>query len=279
MTRADFFREMYEKYTAKIPDRKAFLKRIGIENEEISVTREGLDKLQFAFLCSVPFENLDIYDYGVQFDFGIEELYEKIVVQRRGGYCFELNALFTALLEELGFDVYSVGVRIALNKFDNHYPPISHRAAIVTFDGIRYFTDVGFGMSLSPATSLCIDDHSMQTIRGETFSVEDLPHNNKLIILHGKEGPTELFAFSPDPFNILDFMTYNTTIQATGFREKRIVNLRKPDGTISVDGTILRETTNGLKVETPLVMPLSVNTVLKDRFGMILKTPLKENEG
>ena len=275
MSKVEFYRQMHAKYTAKLPDLDAFLRRIGVDREDISLTKEGLDMLQFAHLCSVPFENLDIVDYDVKLDYGIEELFEKIVRQRRGGYCFELNSLYTALLLELGFEVYAVGARVAMNKSGDIYPPIAHRAAIVIIDGKRYYTDVGFGLSISPGMSICIEDCEKQVILGETFSVEDRPYNNKLLIRHTDEGPTELFLFVPDPFNLLDFMTYNTTVQAIDFREKRMVNLRKPGGSISIDGNILRRTKNGQKHETILETAESANKALTEEFGMILTTPVK----
>ena len=269
----DFFQKMYGKYFAQLPDKEAYLKRIGLEGVSIPLTREGLDRLQFAHLCAVPFENLDIFDYDVKVDFGIEEMFDKVVTRRRGGYCFELNAIYMALVEAVGFEVYPVGVRILMGG-RSFQPAIAHRAAIVVIDGKRYFTDVGFGMTNAPGISICVDDYEEQDIQGDVFTVEDRPYNNKMILRHTEEGPSDLFMFVPDPFNILDFISFNTTIQATGFRAKRMSNLRMPGGSISVDGDIFRRTENKKRTETPIPVAEDAMRVLTEEFNMILTEPL-----
>ncbi|MCL2228106.1 MAG: arylamine N-acetyltransferase, partial [Oscillospiraceae bacterium] len=229
-----FYGQMYGKYLEDVPDKEAYLERIGLKGAQIPLTKEGLDKLQWAQLRHVPFENVDIYDYGVHVDFGIAELFEKIVVHKRGGYCYELNSLFMALLKGLGFEVFPIGVRIIMGGNDDYIPAISHRGSIVTIDGKRYFADVGFGMTNAPGASICIDDYDRQDIRGQAFTVEDRPYNNKMIIMQTEAGPSNLFRFVPEPFQIADFVTYNTFMAMTGWRAKRIANLRTDAGAISV---------------------------------------------
>ena len=271
----EFFEQMYGKYFAKLPDKEAYLERIGLCNEEIPLTKEGLDRLQFAHLCAVPFENLDLFDYDLNVDFGIVEMFDKVVTRRRGGYCFELNAIYMALLEAIGFEVHPAGVRILMGG-KNFIPAISHRASIVTIGGKRYYSDVGFGTTSAPGISICIDDYGEQDIMGAVHTVEDMPYNNKVIVQHTDEGPSDLFMFVPDPFNVLDFVSFNTTIQIAGFRAKRMVNLRRPDGSISVDGDILRRTENGVRTESPLPAAEDAFRVLTEEFGMILTQPLSD---
>ena len=269
----DFFQKMYGKYFEALPDKEAYLKRIGLEGEGIPLTKAGLDRLQFAHLCAVPFENLDIFDYDVKVDFGIVELYDKVVTRRRGGDCFELNSIYMALLEAVGFEVWPVGVRIVMGR-SGFLPAIAHRASIITIGGKRYYSDVGFGMTNAPGISICIDDSGEQDVQGDIFTVEDRPYNNKMIIRHADDGAADLFMFVPDPFNVLDFITYNTTMQQTGFRAKRISNLRMHGGSISVDGDIFRRTVNGERTETPIPSPEDAMRVLKEEFGMLLTEPL-----
>ena len=271
----DFFQRMYGKYFEPLPDKDAYLKRIGLEDGDIPLTKEGLDRIQFAHLCNVPFENIDLYDYDGNVDFGTAEMYDKVVTRRRGGYCFELNAIYMALLEAVGFEVHPVGTRIMMGG-RTFIPAIAHRATIVTIDGKRHYSDVGFGMTNAPGIAVCIDDPGEQDIRGDIYTVEDRPYNNKVIIRHTDEGPSEMFMFVPDQFNVLDFISYNTTIQATGFRAKRISNLRTPEGSISVDGDIFRRTVNGERTETPLSDPEEALRVLTEVFGMVLTEPLWE---
>ena len=267
------FNQRFGKYLAALPDKDAYLKHIGLDGEEIPLTKEGLDKVQFAHLCAVPFENIDLFDYDIKVDFGIEEMFDKVITRHRGGYCFELNAIYMALLEAIGFEVYPIGVRIIMGR-DGPPNAISHRASIIMFDGKRYFSDVGFGMTNAPGGAICVDDYGEQNIRGDIFTVEDRPYNHKMIVRHTESGPSNLFMFVPDPFNIPDFVTYNTVMAATGFRVKRIANLRTPGGSISVDGDIFRRTENEVRTETPIETAEEAFRILTEEFGMILSEPL-----
>ena len=84
-------------------DVKKYLERIGIgDSVNLMPSYELLKLLQLSHLYSVPYENLDIIK-GVPLCSDIQKVYEKVVLGRRGGWCFELNALFAKLLRELGF--------------------------------------------------------------------------------------------------------------------------------------------------------------------------------
>lgn len=73
----------------------------------------------------------------------VEALYERIVVNRRGGYCFEHNALLFEILRELGFEVELYLGRVIYNQ-DTH-PALTHRISLLSWQGQRYLVDVGFG--------------------------------------------------------------------------------------------------------------------------------------
>lgn len=72
-----------------------------------------------------------------------EALIDRIVVRRRGGYCFEQNGLLFEMLAELGFDVTLYLARIVFNR-DGH-PALTHRITVVSLDGADWLVDVGFG--------------------------------------------------------------------------------------------------------------------------------------
>ena len=85
-----------------------YLARIGLAGP-LSPSAENLAAIQWAHLHTVPFENLDIVSLGRTLSLAIEDLYQKIVIEHRGGYCFELNGLLAVLLESLGFDIARKG--------------------------------------------------------------------------------------------------------------------------------------------------------------------------
>lgn len=121
---------------------RSYLHRIGLESP-VSLDFHGLSKLLYAQLTHVPFENLDIWNSGVCPSLEIKDLFDKIILKRRGGYCFELNTLFRALLNSLGFDAYQV-IASLVDENGVAAPP-AHNAIICILDEEKYFLDVGFG--------------------------------------------------------------------------------------------------------------------------------------
>ncbi len=83
-------------------DTDAYLARIGADRPR-GTTRADLAALHAAHPRAVPFEDYDIH-LGVPLSLDPDRLFDKIVTRRRGGFCYELNGLFAALLRGLGFD-------------------------------------------------------------------------------------------------------------------------------------------------------------------------------
>ena len=77
----------------------------------------ALRTLQQHHLARVPFENLSLhYSKSHTVSLDPDELYEKVVIRGRGGYCVEVNCLFATILRSLGFTLYSAGARVNVNK-------------------------------------------------------------------------------------------------------------------------------------------------------------------
>src|SRR5690348_7230935 len=91
-------------------DTQQYLDRISCEGCA-SPTPGVLRSLQKAHLLSVPFENLDIH-YKIPIELNARGIYEKVVIKRRGGFCYELNSLFGELLSSLGFNVKLISARV-----------------------------------------------------------------------------------------------------------------------------------------------------------------------
>lgn len=125
-------------------DAESYLRRIGID-EAVSVSVEGLERLQRAHLTHVPFENLDVFHRrGVRTD--VDWSFGKVVDRRRGGWCYELNGAFAWLLSEMGFEVRQLGATVLLG--DDVSPVPDHLTIEVTLDR-PYLVDVGFGDSFT----------------------------------------------------------------------------------------------------------------------------------
>ncbi|WP_413757170.1 arylamine N-acetyltransferase family protein [Streptomyces sp. MMBL 11-3] len=121
----------------------AYLRRIGVTHPAWP-TADVLRELHLRHLLTVPFENLSIH-LGQEIALDEERLLDKVVGDRRGGFCYELNGAFGALLKALGFDVTLLAGRV-YGEGDRLGIPYDHLALRVrTVDGGDWLADVGFG--------------------------------------------------------------------------------------------------------------------------------------
>lgn len=119
----------------------AWLARLGLAGD-LPVSLDSLTRIIRAHLDRIPFENLTVFCGGVP-DVGVEALSNKILHQRRGGYCVELNPLLCDGLRVLGFDAR---LRMARVMWQRDVPgPRSHCLCLVRLDRADYLVDVGFG--------------------------------------------------------------------------------------------------------------------------------------
>jgi N-hydroxyarylamine O-acetyltransferase len=265
---------MYEGLSAPLPDRQYYLERIGITGE-LKPDLKTLDKLILAQLRNVPFENLDVYDTGTDILLDIEHLFDKIVVRHRGGYCFELNALFMSLLKDLGFECYPIMVRVIW--MSTSYEPVSHRAGIVIIDGTRYFCDVGFG-GPSPCSALKLDDPSEQQSGMNHFVFAKAPDGDFIMYRIVNDAREQLLKFDDRPCENVDFLAPNEYIsqnKQSGFKQMRMINISCAGGSASINTNILRIHKDGLVEETVLDTEDKIREALLNHFGIDVDFPLK----
>ena len=121
---------------------KDYLERIGAGDADLRADHQTLRFLQRTHLLTVPFENLDIH-WKRPIIPDIKRFHTKIVTERRGGFCYELNGLFNELLQALGFRTRLISARVFNGA--EHGPEFDHAAIIVSIDDGEYLADVGFG--------------------------------------------------------------------------------------------------------------------------------------
>ena len=142
-----------------------YLERIGMTSSDVSHTYEFLKALQHNHICTVPYENLDILN-DVPIDLSKEALFEKIVTNRRGGYCFELGGAVSMLLCELGFKTKNYFARFL--KGEKEIPVRRHRVIVAECDGKRYVVEVGIGIE-APRDPLLLQEGIEQTCSNGSF--------------------------------------------------------------------------------------------------------------
>jgi len=137
-------------------DLDAYFQRIGYAGAR-TPTLETLRELHLLHAQAIPFENLTpLLKQSVNLD--AQTLQQKLVHERRGGYCYELNGLFSLALDALGFRVTRLGARVVYLGDVNAYPPRTHMLLRVDVGDESWIADVGFGgMVLTAPLRLAVD--------------------------------------------------------------------------------------------------------------------------
>ena len=125
------------------PNIDAYFERIGFAGS-IAPTLETLTQLHALHPAAIPYENLDPL-MGVPVRLDLANLQQKLVFDRRGGYCFEQNTLLRAILQDLDFEVKVHGARVIWGHEGEEEPPLRHIVLTVDVAGVTYLCDVGFG--------------------------------------------------------------------------------------------------------------------------------------
>jgi N-hydroxyarylamine O-acetyltransferase len=146
-----------------------YLQRLGFSATP-APTLETLRQLQLRHTGAFPFENLTTLS-GEPVLIDLPSVGQKVLHQGRGGYCYELNSLFLALLQDLGFDARGISGRVVLGQPEGAWTARTHRLSLVTLDGVRYISDVGFG-GMVPTAPLLLDTLDEQLTPHETYRIE-----------------------------------------------------------------------------------------------------------
>ena len=122
-----------------------YLNRVGFTGD-LAPSLETLIALHRAHLQTIPYENLEIH-FGRKLELNLERIFERLVLERRGGWCYEMNGLFAWVLREIGFDVRLVSTQVT-RADGSLMAPGDHVALIVQLETESqklWLVDVGWG--------------------------------------------------------------------------------------------------------------------------------------
>ena len=249
----------------------AYLRRIHYTGS-LEPTAETLRALQVAHLRTVPFENLSIHA-GEPIVLEENALFAKIVERRRGGFCYEANGLFAALLRELGFQVAMLAAGVAKSQ-GGFGPQFDHMTLMVTLDE-RWLVDVGFGDSFLEPLLL---DSRVEQVQG-TNAYRIIDDGDYLILTRRKQvGDWEpQYRFSLQPYTFADYeetCVFHQTSPDSHFTKGRICSRATEGGRISLSEMRLITTTDPdqLREERTLKDQAEYDRVLLDQFGIVMNT-------
>lgn len=244
-----------------------YLNRIGVVRPN-ELSPQSLLALTRAHLENVPFEVLEMTEAHTEPSLEEGALFEKIVVHKRGGYCFELNKLFYLLLKELGFSCYPVGVRVLMGRPEPR--AISHRGIVVQFGAEKWYCDVGFG-GQGPKGILRLDDTGVQTLIYESFRVIREDDGDYLIVYLNGDEQTRMLKFRDTLWLDVDFALLNgyySNHSHSPFIQRKILYLCKPDGWISLVGDTYTRFRHGETETRTVVNENEARTLVSEQFGL-----------
>lgn len=247
------------------PDPDAYLARIGVASGPPAVKRDGLDHLIRAHLLSVPFENLDLL-WPRPLDLDPDAFFRKIVGERRGGLCFELNGLFAWLLARLGYAPRLVSGRAV--RDGTLAPEFDHLALLVLLDE-PYLVDVGFG-GAQAHRALPLSGAVGEGPEGR-FRVHRAGPDDYALDRRGDEGWETLYRFSTVPRRLEDFgdmFRYHRTSPEAPFARGILCSRPTADGRVTLTAASLIVTGPEGRRRVPVASSEERDRHLRDHFGI-----------
>lgn len=244
-------------------DIDAYLARIGYTGPT-SPSPATLTALHLAHLLKVPFENLDIGRRPIVLDEAA--FFAKIVQRRRGGFCYELNGLFAALLREMGFQVTLVSARVATST-GGFGPEFDHIAIIVDLDE-RWLVDVGFGDSFLEPLRLDSRDPSSQ--RKLEYRIDG--SDGEWTVLRRDTRWEPQYRFTAEPRALADFTAmcdYHQTSPSSPFTKRATCSIATERGRLTIAGDKLIISRDGQREERQLD-EAKKTALLQQRFGVVV---------
>lgn len=247
----------------------AYLQRLNYSGST-APTLETLRALHRAHLFTVPFENFDIH-LSRPIILDEEKLFQKIVRERRGGFCYELNGLFAALLRSLGFQINYYSGRV-INRAGEVGPEFDHLALRVDLDE-PYLVDVGFGDGFLEPLRL---NSTQEQIQGEMVYRLEASEGDSLTLRQRKAGGEweNCFRFTLQPYNFSDFAPmchYHQTSPDSPFTRRRVAIRLTPEGQLRLVDMKLTKIAGNETQEQLLESSEEYHNTLRELFGLNLE--------
>ncbi len=250
---------------------RAYLARIGARHPGRQ-DEEALRHLHRRHLLTVPFENLSVH-LGEDIVLEAEALTHKIVEGRRGGFCYELNGAFAALLSTLGFPVTLLAARV----FGDDGPgPLFDHLALRVETPRPWLVDVGFGRHSE--YPLRLDSRDEQADPGGLFRIEETQQGD--LDVH-RDGVAQ-YRLEQRPRTLADFELgcwWHRTSPKSHFTQSLVCSLLTEDGRITLSGRTLTVTGPDGRREEELAGD-AVRPAYREHFGIELdRVPVLKEQG
>ncbi|TGB01175.1 arylamine N-acetyltransferase [Streptomyces sp. MZ04] len=249
-------------------DIEAYLTRIGHEGE-VKPDLETLRALHRAHVAAIPFENLEMM-LGRPVPLDLAALQDKLVRQRRGGYCYEQNLLFAAALERIGFAVGGLGARVRAGASSRR--AVTHMLLKVEADGQDWHCDVGFGAEglLEPIPMTV----GVEVCQGEwRYGIAQEAGGARVLRTGHADGWFDLYEYTLEERILADYVVmnhYTSTHSRSSFIRRPVLQKAAPDVRRTLVGDRLTVTRPGGRPDERDVSVDELSDVLVREFGIEL---------
>jgi N-hydroxyarylamine O-acetyltransferase len=259
-------------------DLDAYFARIGYTGPP-TATLETLRALHALHPMSIPFENLNpLLGRPVRLD--AVSLQEKMIYQKRGGYCHEHNTLLKTVLEQLGFRITFLAGRVLWSLLpDAPLLPRTHIILCVETEDGPFIADVGFGgpgaqrhpIRLAPGLVQETDGGRIRIVEDTLFQTLELEND---------DGWHPVYRFTMEAILPVDVEVANWftgTHPQSPFLARLIMHRFLPDGRIAlVNRRLTRRYGTQPAEQTTLTTAQAMEKVFETAFGIECPVPVAE---
>lgn len=248
-------------------DIDSYLRRIGYDGPT-EPSLENLRAMQAAHFLSVPFENVDVH-IGRECSLDPDVIFDKVVRQRRGGWCYELNGLWIRVLRRLGYQADLLAARM-LRPSGELSRPYAHATVLVHLDGESWLSEVDAGSRF--AGPLRLHEPQEQHYGSRVYRVaSDGDHWFVTTQEPGVTNNVMVLTLQPREFDeFAETCRWQQTAPESMFMQRLGVGLATPRGRIDLLAPVLSEIVDGERSERRLNSPAELDEALASRFGIEL---------
>ncbi|HRH40180.1 MAG TPA: arylamine N-acetyltransferase [Pyrinomonadaceae bacterium] len=250
---------------------KKYLNRIEIEQTEITKDLETLKLLQKKHLLTVPFENLDIH-WQRPIILDPKNFYEKIVDEKRGGFCYELNGLFNELLNEIGFPSKIISAKV-MQRDGNFGAEYDHLVILTKIGEEEFLVDVGFGDFIVEPLKFILEVEQIDT--NGTFLIRKFDENYFEVVKKDGENWQSEYIFKELARDLTEFTemcNFHQTSPESHFTHGKLCSIMNKNGRKTLTDKKFIETINGEKIENEITSDDEFNQILECEFGISLNS-------
>lgn len=246
-------------------NREKYLRRLGIEKTSVPVNLDSLKLLQRQHLLNIPFENLDIH-WGRPIILENNSFYEKIVGEKRGGFCYELNGLFYELLGKIGFESKMLSARVSKGngEFGAEY---DHMAILTRLGDKEYLVDAGFGDFTAEPLEFTLDVE--QNDKNGVFLIRKYDENYFEVVKKDGDLWKSEHIFTTAKRDLPEFAEmclYQQTSPESHFTKGKVCSLMTENGRKTLTDKKFIETKNGQKNEISVDSEKDFDQILAREF-------------